>query len=247
MKPTVYSDIQLTAYLDNELEPTEHATLGQALTQDPALRQRLQALELNQTEMKAAFDALLAETPAAPNLTETAVHHRSYRGLQSIAAAMILAIGLVGGWFLHDYDRTQPWHQSVAEYQALYINRTLNHIVATPSQQQIELKRVGTVLGRALPLNTLTALSDLDYKRAQVLGFEGKPLIQLAFLSKLDTPVALCVIKTQKQHATSGIRVKTIKGMAAASWAQKGYAYLLIGGQDKRLIADQAEHFATHL
>ena len=241
-----YSDEQLTAYLDGELDTTKSQAISQALAQDATLQQRLDKLQLDKTEIKQAFDALLKQAPKSNDEWAPKGDTPSYNWHQSVAAAVILGIGLVGGWLVHDYQQPIPWHQSVAEYQVLYINRTLDHIVPAQAQQRQELKRVASVIGKDFPLKTLTALSDLDYKRAQILGFKGQPLIQLAFLSKLETPIALCVMKADTLK-TKNIRLATIEGLASASWTQRGYRYLLIGGQDQHLIADQAEHFFTQL
>ena len=48
---------------------------------------------------------------------------------------------------------------------------------------QAELDRVAAAIGKAMTVDDLTLFSGVDYRRAQILSFEGRPLIQLAFLT----------------------------------------------------------------
>ncbi len=242
-----YNDEQLCAFLDGELDTAQAQAIKAALSENAVLQARLETLKLDKAKISQAFDALLDQAPKQMPANTAKTVKTSY-WLQSVAAALVLSIGLVGGWLLHGTQgpAAMPWHQSVAEYQVLYISRTLNHINNSDLKKRAELSSVEAVIGKHFPIETLSARPELDYKRAQILGFKGQPLIQLAFLSKLDVPLALCVIKAENK-LTENIKLASIEGMAAASWTQKGYAYLLIGGQDQRLIADQAEYFFTKL
>lgn len=80
----------------------------------------------------------------------------------------------------------------------------------------------------------------------QTLGFEGRPLMQLTFLSKFGDPIALCIIRSRNTE-TQGIVVNEMRGMLAASWSKDGYEYLLIGGRDEALIRNAASEFAKTL
>lgn len=247
MTSSLFTDEQLTAFLDGELDKNTAEKIDQALIHDKALQQRLNELKINTPGIRMSFDSLLTQAPEFPEhlIEEPKPPIHLWTGIS--AAAILLLVGFWGGWqsqsLLNTSDR---WHEYVAVYQSLYIPNTLNHIDQPAQKQKDELIRVSTITGKNLPLETLTSVSKLDYKRAQILGFEGKPLAQLTFLTAMDTPIALCIIRASSA-GTSPVTAKNIEGMSAASWQQDGYAYLLIGGHDQPFIQETAEHFSAIL
>ena len=78
-------------------------------------------------------------------------------------------------------------------------------------------------------------------KRAQVLGFRGKPLVQIAYLRNDGTPVALCIIPAGPD--AKGVSMGAAEGLDVARWNTPGYGFLLIGGQDGEPLAREAETF----
>ncbi len=139
----------------------------------------------------------------------------------------------------------ESWQEFAAIYHALYVNKTLAHIAQTDEAATAELTRVAGVIGRSLDQTALAA-EGLDYKRAQVLGYKGKPLLQLAYLSKIGAPVALCVYKSGTTGRTA-VRSEERRGLSAASWSRDGYEYLLIGGEDQALIKATADELARKI
>ena len=125
----------------------------------------------------------------------------------------------------------------------LYVNGTLADVEATQTETDAALEHLGTVFGHDLTAAPRDAV--LEYKRGQVLGYQGQPLIQLAYLSPLGDPVALCLIRTG--DADTGVELTVMEGLAAATWQRDGVAYLLIGGTDSGLIEDAAARFSDAL
>ncbi|CAN0575828.1 unnamed protein product, partial [Ectocarpus sp. 12 AP-2014] len=124
-----------------------------------------------------------------------------------------------------------------------YVNGTLADFNTTQAEIDAALLHLGTVVGRdltAAPLDTV-----LEYKRGQVLGYQGQPLIQLAYLSPLGDPVALCLIRTE--GADTDVEMTALEGLAAAKWQRDGVAYLLIGGTDTGLIKEAAARLSDAL
>ncbi len=244
-----FSDEELTAYLDGEADRVPMAEIEQALRQDPALRARLDGLSVDKRELAKAFDLLLNEAPKAPDLAERAgpvVDQTVFGFLHLIAAAAVALLIGVGAGLLMTGNQLQGWRGYVAAYQALYANGTLAHIEQTESAAKAELARVFSAIGKQLELSVIDAPDQLDYKRAQLLHFEGQPLIQLAFLSKVGEPVALCIIKSDS-GADTDPTFEEMQGMQAASWSRDGYAYLLIGGNDPELIERTANAYAGQI
>jgi hypothetical protein len=92
----------------------------------------------------------------------------------------------------------------------------------------------------------LKRVAEFEYKRSQILGFEGRPLMQVAYLSRVGSPVVLCIMRSDATAAL-GVKTDVMQGMAAATWRKGNYEYLLIGGHDKALIERAANTFAAAL
>jgi hypothetical protein len=244
-----FTDEDLTAYLDAEADPERARVIDEALAKDKVLQARLDRLSIPVGDLKTAFDKLTMAAPSYPSVLESySPPERSFAGLlRPMAATAVLC--LAAGWFAAGFyvrDKAGSWQQSVAAYHALYVNSTLSDVNQTPGAAAIELARVSTALGKPIALDAVTASGKLDYKRAQILGFEGRPLIQLAFMSKTGVPVALCIIRDGGLE-NIGIKTGTLAGMSTASWSKGDYDYLLIGGTDSLIIGETAAIFSAQL
>ncbi|MEP5621963.1 MAG: hypothetical protein ABJP82_05220 [Hyphomicrobiales bacterium] len=239
-----FTDEELVAYMDGESEfaPVDEITLS--LASDPALKQRLEALALDKTKITDAFSRLKPPPGKSPELP---MPGQSGFALYKVAAIALLAVFLGGflGFGLSSIQRHGPndWKQYVAAYQALYINATLASVDIPQSAKEMELSRITSSIGKSVDIATLQSNQEVDYKRAQILGFEGRPLVQLAFLSRTGAPVALCIFRNG--NADANIQQRNLEGMQSATWSRDGYEYLLIGGTDEPLIARMANHFVT--
>lgn len=247
-----FSDEQLTAFLDGEAEHAPVGEIEEQLRSDAGLRARLDALRTDPGDITAAFNTLLPDAPDVPEfLADGVTSQTGGRGPWRIAgyaaAAALVAgfIGFAGGSYWS--QKPEPgWIAVVADYQALYVNGTLADIQRPPEEARSELDRVAGTFGKELPFSSITANQQLDFKRAQLLGFKGKPLVQLAFLSEAGEPIALCIIKSGKP-GNAAVKTSALKGMQTAVWRKDGYAYVLIGGKDAGLIESAAEAFSKVL
>ena len=237
-------DEDLTAYLDGELDPARCEAVEAALERDHALRRRLDGLRIPREGMAQAFDRLAATAPSMPDLPsprrETGGSVRRYAAM----AACLLIGAAGGGLWATTLPERDSWMDYVAAYQALYVDATLASVVQPEAEGTEQLRRLGAVLGR--DLLAAQDVDPLDFKRAQVLGYQGRPLIQIAYLSPEGAPVALCVIRSG-EAADSGVRTARLEGMSSAWWSRNGFSYLLIGGEDDDLIARTASRLAVSL
>ncbi len=246
-----FSDEELTAYLDGEADAAPRAEMERALAQDPQLRARLDALSLDKARLGEALAPLLKSAPDPPELDEgpfaVARDHRTGFAWQRTAAAAVLAlvVGFGAGSLLTGGSEA-GWRDYVASYQALYANSTLSHIDQPQQAAAAELERVSSAIGKPIALADVTLPDQLDYKRAQILSFEGRPLIQLAFLSKVGAPVALCIVQSAGD-GDSAVQLAEMEGMSTAYWSKDGYAFILIGGQDDALIARVAAVYSDRI
>lgn len=245
-----YSDEELTAYLDGEAEHAPLSEIESALGKDPGLRRRLDALTIERSQIQSAFDHLLSAAPEPPDVVVEDVASGPVTGWRrtGIAAAVGLLCAVLG-WSAGQWGQSateQTWQDYVATYQALYVGPTLVHIEQSPVDAEQELARVSTAIDKDLDLSSISSVEQLDYKRAQILGFEGQPLIQLAFLSKVGAPIALCIMRAETQ-SSAGVALTTLQGLSAATWTKDGFDYILIGGGDEAMIASAASAFAEIL
>lgn len=235
MSDTGISDELLTAHLDGELSPEDHARVEAALTKDEALQARLELLDIPLDPLRSAMDQLTTQAPSIPLPAASA----KSRGFPFAIAGGSLAAGVVIGALLMTQLTPAPkqpgWIDYVASYQALYSQETLAGIDIDPAEQAAQLSRVSEAVGRSL--SVAASVPGLEFKRAQTLGFNGKPLVQLAYLTPDGVPLAFCVIAKEDQAA---LKQMEREGMQAASWSDGSFSYLLIGGQDADLIKTTA-------
>ncbi|PTX55857.1 anti-sigma factor RsiW [Litoreibacter ponti] len=237
---TDISDETLTAYLNGALSQPEADMVADALIDSPALAARLSALEVPISELRPALSQMLEEMP--PGVLPPS-HDRSTQGRRGglIMAGFALLLGLGIGAFA--IPRPPPgWHDDVARIQALYVADTLRVTDQTPEATADQLALVAARLGRSLA--PATDVPGLAFKRAQIMGFRGQALAQLAYLAEDETPIALYVLKSAEKAALTTTR---LEGLDAASWSDGAYAFLLIGGTDPARIKAAALHVQAAL
>ncbi|WP_299191063.1 hypothetical protein [uncultured Litoreibacter sp.] len=234
------SDEDLTAYLDGEADDALSSRIEAALAMDASIAQRLEALSIDVGSLKGALDGLLPSAPRDLVPARAAANTNRPWGIGATVAASLI-VGVTAGYLYASKPAPEPgWMAYVAAYQALYVNATL---ADAGGAQGTELAQLAGVLGR--DLEGVDTAPNLTFKRGQVLGFKGKALVQLAYLSSAGDPVALCIIKTSGE--AKPVTTTQLEGMQAASWSDGNHAYLLIGGDDAALVAENAAFFAQTL
>lgn len=239
-KDRYYSDEELVAFLDGENDFTFADEISIALKTDMSLAKRMDALRIDSDEIANSFSDLLEGAPQAPAIP---VDEQKVRiGSKMFAAGLFaLMIGFGAGAIL-----TRPsgdWKAYVAAYQALYTHNTLVDVQFDDGEKLAQLHKVGAAIDKKIELNKLNFSGEILYKRAQLLGFKGKALVQLAFLDSTGAPLALCIMRSGKSDDLS-IRPNTLEGMSSVSWVKSGYEYLLIGGTNQSLLTRLAQDFS---
>lgn len=245
-----YTNEQLTGYLDGELDDALRADIRAALAGNPQLQQRLEQLSLSKPAIKSAFDELLLGAPAAPDFIDNIQPPRNrhtmlvLRWVAATAVICLLIGGLAGAYIAA--NRGNTWQNFAATYHALYVNSTLSHVKQTQSAAAAELKRVTAAFGKTIDLAALLNVPRLDYKRSQILGFNGRPLLQIAFLSRLGVPIVLCIFRGASNEAKP-LQREILRGMRAVTWSKGNFEFLLIGGNDAALLDQAASILAGRL
>ncbi|WP_147110238.1 anti-sigma factor [Tateyamaria sp. syn59] len=246
-----FSDEELTAYLDGEADDALHAEIDAALEADPEVVEQLAALDVPMAPIAEAYEALLREAPPMPDLPEAPTtvvpavapaRGRWAWGAGTFATG--LAAGLAVAMFT-GFGTPEPaprgWVSFVASYQLLYTPETLAFADPTPQEAAVQLAAVSEAIG--IDVTGLPEAQGLTFKRAQVLGFNDKPLVQISFARDDGTPVALCIIAAGPDAAP--VSMGAAEGLDLARWNTPGYGFLLIGGTDAAPLAEEAETFQS--
>lgn len=247
-----WNDTDIRAYLSGALATNRATALEHALAADADLQARMMALDdlaplvrdsfmhlPDQSRLQNIQDALDTATPDSAGV----MGHRSlfYRSVFYGAAAGLLLGALAFGFALPKLAAPPSWSDQVAAYQVLYVPETVDTLNASPADLQAQFDRAGAEIGLGLELDALAGLAGLTLKRAQILGFQGQPLIQIVFATVDGTPVAFCIFKGNSMP-TGLSPSATMSGLESVAWASgSGHEFLLIGGSD----AGQIEAFSA--
>ncbi len=229
-----FTDEQLTAYLDGRLDADLAQILEEQIGEDPDLEMRLLAFERSRSAgLRDAMQAL----PGSSHLTsiEASIVQppkgSTGFGLTAVAAGFAAACAFALGAVLFGGDTAavpDRWQEQVAVYQALYVTDTLNNVGNAPNDIEEQLTRSGEVLGRDLPIEAVGDLDGLPLLRAQVLGFNGSPLIQMAYLTPEGVPVALCAVKLAGAETLSP-KSESFYGLESVHWSDGTFSYMIVG------------------
>ncbi len=242
-----FSDEELTAFLDGEADDALQAEIEAALDADASVAEQMAALDVPLAPIAEAYEALLQDAPPMPALPEPVAapspRGRWGFGIGTFATGLAagLAVAMFAGFGTPEEPAPRGWVSFVASYQALYTAETLAADNPSPAEAALQLASVSDAIG--LDLSALPAAGDLTFKRAQVLGFRGKPLIQIAFARADGTPVALCILPSGPD--AKPVDMGQAEGLGLARWNTPGYGFLLIGGTDTVPLAEEAETFQS--
>lgn len=246
--PRAFSDEELTAFLDGEADAELDSVISAALETDEALRERIAALDIPMAAIAAAFDSVLDDAPAMPDMAPAAApvsantNTRPRWGFGIATFVTGLAAGLAVAVFT-GFGTPEPaprgWVSFVASYQTLYTTDTLQAVDPSPQDAALQLAAVSKGIG--IDLAALPRANGLTFKRAQLLAFNGKPLVQISYLREDGTPVALCIISAGPD--AQGLSMGAAEGLGVARWNTPGFGFLLIGGQDAAPLEREAETF----
>ncbi|HKJ62520.1 MAG TPA: hypothetical protein VKA94_11110 [Hyphomicrobiales bacterium] len=170
---------------------------------------------------------------------------------QMAAAAAVLALvftgGLISGGIFNEPQRVAEqmpgWREAAARYVALFSKETLEYMPSNVAERRANLAEAESVLGLQLTENRI-ADPDLDFQGTQLLNFNGKPLVQIAYLHGGQKPVALCIIAAATNEPAPPAN-ETRQGLNIVHWVEGGYGYMVIGDVPEDELNRIAERFRT--
>lgn len=247
------SDEMLVAFIDGELNAAESADVEAWVARDAGTAERFDLLARSALPYEEAFapllnaapehlNAMLASLPS-PKASSGLMSRMGRRGFIAAAACLIAGIAIDRTAVIVEQQINKPsedeeWRAVVAQYLELYTPETLSALSSDRATKVAELNTVGGKLGISLTPEAV-ALPTADFRRAQVLQYDGQPLAQLAYLDPKDGPIALCFIQSDKGSADP--RMERRKHMNVVYWSSNAHAFMLIGYADAdrlRVAAD---------
>ncbi|MDR9807670.1 anti-sigma factor family protein [Rhizobium hidalgonense] len=244
-KHTIPSDEDLTAFIDGELTAEEAARIKTLASENEGVAERLEFLSRASLSFEQAFAPLLAQAPrekletmlAAIPAPESAksgsppAFATRRRFLGALAAALVAGIAIdravtgIGRGFSAK-DENSEWRAVVADYISLYTRETLAGRVPAADVQAAQLGAVDEKLGLSLSPEAVS-LPGIDFKRALLLQYDGKPLAQIAYLDPETGPMALCIVRSDAVPKAPDLESR--KGMNIVFWSNGTHAFMLIG------------------
>ncbi|NKL07422.1 anti-sigma factor family protein [Rhizobium leguminosarum] len=257
-KHTIPSDEDLTAFIDGELTAEEAARIEAIVKEDESVAERLEFLARASLPFKQAFAPLLSEAPREKlqaMLAAISVQQRAKsasaplfasrrRFLGALAASLIAGIAIdravigIGARFSAK-DENSEWRAVIADYVSLYTPESLAGPVPGREDQAAQLASLDEKLGLSLSPEAIS-LPGIDFKRALMLQYDGKPLAQIAYLDPETGPVALCIVKSDTGRKAPDLESR--KGMNVVYWSNATHAFMLIG----RIPVDRVQELAEN-
>jgi anti-sigma factor RsiW len=251
-KHMILSDEELTAYIDGELSNAEVSRIEAILRSNERVAARLEFLSRSSLPFTQAFEPLLAAAPkteldamlgVAPRDAKPAAGRSGRRGFLGAIAACLVAGVVVDRAFMgirnrvHAPDESSEWRDVVADYIALYTVDTLAGPSPSDGAKAAQLTRLDDKLGLSLSPQAVS-LPGIEFKRAQLLQYDDKPLAQIAYLDPETGPLALCIVRSDV--GTMEPDVEGRHGMNVVYWSNPTHAFMLIG----RIPIDRMQELA---
>lgn len=244
---TKWTDDQLRDYLAGTLTDAKAREFELAVENNPDLERRLIAMDPLGPCIKNAFLVMPGINPelsqdVLAQVQEATAPNAQNRLTPILAAVAGLVIGVIGvSIFSQNKELVLgTWQDQVAAYQVLYVPETIASLIATASELDTQFDRAGLAIGLDLNRSALDAFDALTLRRAQILGLEGEPLVQIVLSTAENVPIAFCIVQS-RTAATALQSTQTMLGLESITWSSgEGHEFLLIGGKDSQVIEELA-------
>jgi anti-sigma factor RsiW len=239
----------LVAYLDDAIDPARKAEIDATLASDRSLGIRLAGLDIDKKRLRAAFDDVAAAAPTGRLLAQleqpAAPQRRGRPRWIAIAAALMMGVALGYGMGSNKFfGPAESWQEAIANYQMLYTSETLTPITSDPAKQRRDVADIAAKLGWPIKFEALQ-VPGLDFKRVQLLSFEGRPLAQFSYLDPSGIPIAFCATRTG--DGDSAIKTGRFRELDAAFWSKNGFGFIVIGAAQTDALRRTAAQLAEQI
>ncbi|MHC8320154.1 anti-sigma factor family protein [Pseudomonas sp. GB2N2] len=228
------SDEQLVAYLDDQLDTDQRSRIDAAIAEDSTLHLRLQWLARSSLPFREAYDEVAQRAPVdrlqamldtLPSPARPALNRRWFLA----AAAGLVVSGVLADRLFLGWQAMEPkhnWRGLVADYMSLYVPQTLEHLPNDEAAQRAQLRTIDARLGLSLSPAQLV-LPRPEFKRAQILEYDGVAIAQITYLDPAHGALALCI--TRSNSGSRHFAHERRHEMNVVYWADMEHAWMLIG------------------
>lgn len=264
-----YTETEIMAYCGGHLDDSRARQLAADLEHSKELQEAVSVMQASQLPIKEAFEqqALPAMPDSLLRSLDDALpaqqQHQSankpaYWGLVgSLIAGVMLGVLLTKGVLdrpdtmplsaslpnvtAENHDTFEQWVARVADYQSLYTQSTVaNPLPDAMANAAVLLDKLSS------EARLKTAIPDLSeygytFARAQELGFEKNPLVQLVYSKPGSMPLAFCYMRgTGSEEPQSATNLVQYHQLNTASWLVGGQQYVLVASESDETLSSMS-------
>lgn len=255
----------LLKYADGFLSRKDAAEVEKLLQNDEIAAERLRLIQLSGDALAAEredmtqhggedalADFIRSGGDKSGAAAETSLSHPRnpfpgiWRG-RAIAASLALVCGIGAGYLLAQVGPTSEaggiageptWLVRIVDYHTLYVPETVTTSLASDEEIGALQRRFTDTLGKPVVIPRLDD-ENLQFRRGQILKFDGQPIIQLAYLPTTGgKPVALCLKASPGEDTKPSYSV--LRDLGVVRWRHNGVTYVLVGDRDKKKLLAEA-------
>jgi len=122
----------------------------------------------------------------------------------------------------------------VAQYQSLYVENTVSGITGG---EQAAMSLLDDLKARTGMRTGVPDLSSFGYRfvRAQELGYQNEPLVQLVYFKPGHAPLAVCYMPASGVMRAD-VKLEKHDGLLAAGWIQNEQRFVIVGDESREVI-----------
>jgi anti-sigma factor RsiW len=240
MRPITEDDLQ--AFVDERLEAARKAQVESYLTRHPDLSRRVERMRVLGDDLRGAFGPVAAEpVPAQLNLAHLVEAQRRPRlpTWQAAAAAVLLALGGLGGWGLRGtlsspMTGVDALAQEASANYAVYAPDRLRPVELAASDSDELARWFSTRLDRRVGVPDLTS-SGYRLMGGRLVATPHGPAGLLMYDDHHGTRLVM-LMRPMAQSGDAPMREHRSGSAAGYAWAQDGLGYSLVGSSDPAVL-----------
>lgn len=246
--PNTVTDETLQAYLDGQLEGSQHDRIAAAVASDAELSRRADEIRGLNEAMHAAFDAAL-EAPVPPIMLRTVVDQGSAPLLRVAAAVAWMTLGgIIGGLIVSQTGKQQssemvsvrPLPREAAYAHTVYVPE-VRHAVEVPASERAHLNAwLSKRLAHPVTAPDIRAIG-YQLVGGRMLSDAGRPAAQFMYEDEHGERITLFVRAHHASAAGTALRHSEDSGVGVVYWLDGPLAYALAGKIKKDELERAAE------
>ena len=234
---------ELSAFVDDQLDPERRAELEIYLAENPAEAARIELYRRHNLLLKKIFDPIVHEpVPIRLRLFTMAAYTRWFKH-GSFAASILVAALL--GWMVRGVYLPEQWaqvsiaHEAVVAH-AVYTPEKLHPVEVSATQEEHLVKWLSKRMGHAL---TVPQLNSQGYQLVggRLLPGTTKPAAQLMYQNQQGQRLTLYVSSEQYNNQETAFRYATQGNINVFYWIDGPYGYALSAELNKTELLALAE------